>query len=170
MDAPESNRKLGLFRATLVGVGAIVGGGVLALAGTAFASAGLAAILAFVLNGVIAFATARSFAVMTRAYPQSGGSYVFAKMILSVRAAFAVGWMVWFAGIVAGVLYALGFAVYALIIAREAFAVAGAKSPPPGLPTTRPCSRWPGVPCAFTRCCCCAARPAAARLNRWARS
>ena len=129
LDAPESNRKLGLFRATLVGVGAIVGGGVLALAGTAFASAGLAAILAFVLNGVIAFATARSFAVMTRAYPQSGGSYVFAKMILSVRSAFAVGWMVWFAGIVAGVLYALGFAVYALIIAREAFLLAGTEPP-----------------------------------------
>lgn len=130
MDADDSRRNIGLVGATMIGVGAIVGGGVLALAGTAFASAGLAAILAFVLNGVIAFATARSFAVMTRAYPQSGGSYVFAKMILSVRSAFAVGWMVWFAGIVAGVLYALGFAVYALIIAREAFTLAGNEPPP----------------------------------------
>ena len=48
--------------ATMVGVGAIVGGGVLALAGTAFATAGPAALVAFALNGVIAFITARSFA------------------------------------------------------------------------------------------------------------
>lgn len=129
MNADDSKRNIGLVGATLIGVGAIVGGGVLALAGTAFANAGPAAILAFALNGVIAFATARSFAVMTRVYPQSGGSYVFAKMVLSVRSGFAVGWVVWFAGIVAGVLYALGFGVYALIILRELFHQTG--GPPP---------------------------------------
>lgn len=119
MDADDSRRSIGLVGATLIGVGAIVGGGVLALAGTAFASAGPAALLAFALNGVIALMTARSFAGMARAFPHSGGSYYFAKMILSVRAAFAFGWVVWFASIVAGVLYALGFAVYAVLIARE---------------------------------------------------
>lgn len=127
--ADETGRTLGLVRATLVGVGAIVGGGVLALAGTAFASAGPAALLAFAINGVIALVTARSFAGMARAFPHSGGSYYFAKMILSVRAAFAFGWVVWFASIVAGVLYALGFAVYALLIVREVFALAGHDAP-----------------------------------------
>jgi len=115
--------------ATMVGVGAIVGGGVLALAGTAFATAGPAALVAFALNGVIAFITARSFAGMSSAFPQSGGSYNFAKMVLSVRAAFAVGWVVWFASIVAGVLYALGFAVYAVIIIREIYAELGRDVP-----------------------------------------
>lgn len=94
MDADDSRRNIGLVGATMIGVGAIVGGGVLALAGTAFASAGPAALLAFALNGVIALVTARSFAGMARAFPQSGGSYYFAKMILSVRAAFAFGWVV----------------------------------------------------------------------------
>jgi amino acid transporter len=125
----RAGRSLGLYRATLVGVGAIVGGGVLALAGTAFAAAGPAAIVAFVLNGVIAFATARSFASMASAFPRSGGSYTFAKMVLSVRPAFAVGWVVWFASIVAGVLYALGFAVYAQIILQELMALAGRTAP-----------------------------------------
>lgn len=129
MDADDSRRNIGLVGATMIGVGAIVGGGVLALAGTAFASAGPAALLAFALNGVIALVTARSFAGMARAFPQSGGSYYFAKMILSVSAAFAFGWVVWFASIVAGVLYALGFAVYALLIAREVFAMVGAEPP-----------------------------------------
>ena len=100
-DATTTQRNIGLIGATMIGVGAIVGGGVLALAGTAFASAGPAALVAFALNGVIAFMTARSFASMASAFPQSGGSYNFAKMVLTVRAAFAVGWVVWFASIVA---------------------------------------------------------------------
>lgn len=129
MSAEVSKRNIGLVGATFIGVGAIVGGGVLALAGTAFASAGPAAILAFALNGVIAFATARSFAGMARAFPQSGGSYNFAKMVLSVRFAFAVGWVVWFASIVAAVLYALGFAVYAVLMIQETYHLLGKETP-----------------------------------------
>jgi APA family basic amino acid/polyamine antiporter len=47
-------RHIGLFGATAVGVGAIVGGGILALAGVAFATTGPGAMLAFALNGGIA--------------------------------------------------------------------------------------------------------------------
>ena len=87
-------RHLGLFEATGVGVGAIVGGGILALAGTAFAQTGAGAWLAFLLNGGIAFITALSFAELSTAFPQSGGTYLFAKRVLSVGAAFSVGWVV----------------------------------------------------------------------------
>ena len=120
---------MGLYGATLIGVGAIVGGGILALAGTAFAVAGPAAIVAFALNGVIALITAHSFAGMAAAFPQNGGSYTFAKMVLSVRAAFAVGWMVWFSSIAAGVLYALGFAVYGVLILEQLMPMAGQPMP-----------------------------------------
>jgi amino acid transporter len=109
----ETTRHLGLVGATSVGVGAIVGGGILALAGTAFATSGPAAILAFALNGGIALLTAASFAELATRFPQSGGTYTYAKRVLSIEAAFAVGWVVWFASIVAGVLYALGFAAFA---------------------------------------------------------
>jgi APA family basic amino acid/polyamine antiporter len=111
---PPLQRRLGIWGATAVGVGAIVGGGILALTGIACASAGPSAIVAFALNGVIAVLTALSFAEMSAAFPESGGAYTFAKKVLSVRAAFTIGWVVWFASIVAGVLYALGFAVYAV--------------------------------------------------------
>jgi amino acid transporter len=64
------------------------------------------------LVGVVAWVTAMSVAEISSAFPESGGAYTFAKKVLSVRAAFAVGWVLWFAYIVAGVLYALAFASF----------------------------------------------------------
>ena len=95
----ETGRNIGLLEATGVGVGAIVGGGILALAGVAFATTGPAAMVAFGLNGVIALLTALSFAEMASKFPESGGTYTFSKKVLSVEAAFVVGWVVWFASI-----------------------------------------------------------------------
>ncbi len=112
-------RSIGLAGATGVGIGAIVGGGILALAGVAYATTGPATLAVFAANGVIAVLTALSFAEMSTAFPESGGTYTFAKNVLSVRAAFAFGWVGWFASIVAGVLYALGFASYAAIALQE---------------------------------------------------
>ena len=66
-DGSEGQRTIGLIRATGIGVGAIVGGGVLALAGVAFATTGPGAILAFALNGIIALMTVHSFAASMRA-------------------------------------------------------------------------------------------------------
>lgn len=116
MNNPESDSKrtIGLFDAIGIGVGAIVGGGILALAGVTFAATGPGAFLAFFLNGVIAIATALSFAELSTAFPQSGGTYLFAKRVLSVGAAFSVGWIVWFASIVAAALYAIGFATFVM--------------------------------------------------------
>jgi basic amino acid/polyamine antiporter, APA family len=123
-DAPPSrSRQIGFFAATGIGVGAIVGGGVLVLGGAAFGAAGPGAILAFALNGLVAAIAACSFAEMSTAFPESGGAYMFAKKILSVRAAFGVGWILWFAYIVAAVLYALGFAEYALAFSRDTLKV-----------------------------------------------
>jgi len=112
MQETGTQRHLGLFDATGIGVSAIVGGGILALAGTAFAATGAAAWLAFLLNGCIAIITALSFAELSSAFPQSGGTYLFAKRVLSVGAAFSVGWVVWFASIVAAALYAVGFSTF----------------------------------------------------------
>lgn len=123
-------RRLGPVQATGVGVGAIVGGGILVLAGAAFQATGPSAILAFMLNGVVAVITALSFAEMSSMFPESGGAYAFAKKVLTVRAAFVVGWVLWFAYIVAGVLYALGFAEYALLALGEIWNAFGAPQPP----------------------------------------
>lgn len=116
----KTERTIGLLGAIGVGVGAIVGGGILALAGVAFATTGPSAILAFSLNGIIALITALSFAELSAAFPESGGTYVFSKKVLSIRAAFAVGWVVWFASIVAAVLYALGAGLFITILLEGA--------------------------------------------------
>lgn len=124
--ADDAGRTIGLSGATLVGVGAIVGGGILALAGVAFSVTGPSALLAFALNGLIALLTAFSFAEMSSAFPESGGTYTFAKKVMSVEAAFAVGWVVWFASIVAAVLYALGFGYFAaVVVGQMGSAIAG---------------------------------------------
>ena len=128
-NAPGIGRHLGLGGAVGVGVGAIVGGGILALAGAAFASTGPSAIVAFALNGVIALFTALSFAEVSSKFPESGGTYTFAKKVLSVEAAFVVGWIVWFASIVAAALYALGFAEFSRIVVLEAFNLTRQVSP-----------------------------------------
>jgi amino acid transporter len=122
-------RRIGVFGATLVGLGGILGGGLLILAGVAFEGAGPAAILAFALVGVVAWITAMSVAEISSAFPESGGAYTFAKKVLSVRAAFAVGWVLWFAYIVAGVLYALAFASFTVILLRGVLDAIGLGAP-----------------------------------------
>ncbi|MDB4445705.1 amino acid permease [bacterium] len=116
---------MGLVSATGIGVGAIVGGGILALAGVAFATTGPAAMLAFALNGLIAMLTALSLGEMASKFPESGGTYAFSRKVLSIEAAFAVGWIVWFASIVAAMLYAVGFGYFSVLLARECIDMLG---------------------------------------------
>jgi amino acid transporter len=113
---PTPERHVGQLDATLIGVGAIVGGGILALAGHALAMVGPAAIGVFALNGVVAYLTVRSFAALAVRYPVDGGAYAFARRVLSVHAAFAAGWVLGFAYIVAGALYAMGAGVFGAAI------------------------------------------------------
>jgi len=122
---PENERHIGLLSATGIGVGAIVGGGILALAGVAFATSGPAAMVAFALNGLIAMLTALSLGEMASKFPESGGTYAFSRKVLSVEAAFAVGWIVWFASIVAAMLYAVGFGYFSLVLLRESIELIG---------------------------------------------
>lgn len=121
----SEEHKLGLFGATSIGVGAIVGGGILALAGVAFAASGPGAMAAIAINGLLAMLTALSFAELASRFPQSGGAYNYARRVLSVEVAFVVGWIVWFASAVATVLYAMGFAVFARTILAELLAPSG---------------------------------------------
>lgn len=128
-EQPSNARTVGLVGATGVGVGAIVGGGVFVLAGIAYVEAGPAATLAFALNAVIAYVAAFSFAELATRFPENGGTYAFAKKVLSVRSAFAAGWVLWFAHIVTAVLYALGFATFTVIGLVEILSALGAKAP-----------------------------------------
>jgi APA family basic amino acid/polyamine antiporter len=122
--APEERTLLGLFGATMVGVGAMVGAGIFVLCGVAMENAGPGSILAFVLNGALATLTAMSFAELASAFPESGGSYVFAKKVFPIGGAFVAGWVLWLAYIAACALYSLGFASFLVYALEGAFGLA----------------------------------------------
>lgn len=105
-------RDLGLFDATMIGIGAMIGAGIFVLTGIAAGEAGPASILAFALNGVVTLLTAFAYAELASAVPRAGGGYSFVRMAFPGAAGFVAGWMLWFAYTVACSLYALGFAGY----------------------------------------------------------
>ncbi|UCH84352.1 MAG: amino acid permease, partial [Candidatus Latescibacterota bacterium] len=105
-------RDLGLFDASMIGIGAMIGAGIFVLTGIAAGEAGPASILAFALNGLVTLLTALSYAELASAYPKSGGGYSFIKKAFPGPVGFASGWMLWFSYIVACSLYALGFGSY----------------------------------------------------------
>jgi len=105
-------RDLGLFDATMIGVGAMIGAGIFVLTGIAAGEAGPASILAFVLNGAVTLLTAFAYAELASAIPRAGGGYSFVRMAYPGVVGYVAGWMLWFAYTVACSLYALGFAGY----------------------------------------------------------
>ncbi len=109
---PTFARDLGLFDATMIGVGAMIGAGIFVLTGIAAGEAGPASILAFALNGLVTLLTAFAYAELASAIPKAGGGYSFVKMAYPGAVGFVSGWMLWFAYTVACSLYALGFAGY----------------------------------------------------------
>jgi amino acid transporter/nucleotide-binding universal stress UspA family protein len=105
-------RNLGLFDATMIGIGAMIGAGIFVLTGMAAGEAGPGALLAFALNGVVTLLTALAYAELSSVYPKSGGGYSFIAKAFPGPAGFASGWMLWFCYIIACALYALGFGSY----------------------------------------------------------
>lgn len=129
---PAHSNRLGLYGATMVGVSAMLGAGIFVLSGVALRVAGPAATLAFALNGVIVILTAFSFAELASAFPESGGSYVFARKVFPIGGAFAAGWVLWLAYILAAALYGLGFASFLGYSVQMAGALVGSELVPPG--------------------------------------
>ncbi|MEE2669613.1 MAG: amino acid permease [Gemmatimonadota bacterium] len=105
-------RGLGLFDATMLGIGAMIGAGIFVLTGIAAGEAGPASILAFALNGVVTLLTAFAYAELATAIPEAGGGYAYVRRAFPGAVGFTAGWMLWFAYTVACSLYALGFAGY----------------------------------------------------------
>jgi amino acid transporter/nucleotide-binding universal stress UspA family protein len=115
-NAPEEvtlSRDLNLFTITMIGVGGMIGAGIFVLTGIAAGVAGPALVLAFFLNGLITVFTAMAYAELGSVLPKAGGSYFWVKEALGGAIGFLSGWMSWFASVVAGSLYGLGFGRFA---------------------------------------------------------
>ncbi len=106
----EPQAELGLLDATMIGMGAMIGAGVFVLTGLAAELTGPAVVVVFLLNGVVTGFTGLAYAELSSAIPKSGGGYAFVKEVFSDIVSFQMGWMLWFGYMIAGALYALGFA------------------------------------------------------------
>jgi len=105
-------RGIGLFDATMIGLGAIIGGGIFVVTGIVAGLAGPALIVSMLISAVIASFTAFSFSKLSIVLPKEGGVYGFAYEFISPLAGFIVGWMWISSNIFVGAAVSLGFASY----------------------------------------------------------
>lgn len=85
-------RRLGLFDAVVLGLGAMLGAGVFAAFGPAAAAAGSGLLIALALAAVVAYCNATASAQLAARYPESGGTYVYAGRRLGSLWGFLAGW------------------------------------------------------------------------------
>ncbi len=73
----SSDKKIGYWEATSIGIGGMVGGGIFAVLGLSVALTHGGAPLAFLLAGIVALVTAYSYARLSVTYPSQGGTVTF---------------------------------------------------------------------------------------------
>ena len=109
------SKSMGLWSATSIGVGAMVGAGIFSIFGTATQISGNAVYLSFILAGAIALLSTYSYAKLGVRYPSAGGPVEFLIQgfgdgILSG----GLNLLLWVGYIFGLALYAKGFAFYAM--------------------------------------------------------
>lgn len=85
-------RRLTTFDAVVLGLGSMVGAGVFAAIGPAAKAAGSWVLVGLALAACVSFANATSSAQLAAIYPESGGTYVYARERLGNYWGFLAGW------------------------------------------------------------------------------
>ncbi|MFA5221413.1 MAG: APC family permease [Methanoregula sp.] len=109
-------REIGLFGATALGIGAIIGSGIFIVTGIVAGIAGPAMIVSVIIAGAIAVFSAMSVAELGAYLPEEGGTYAYAQKLISPFAGFIAGWIWIFSNIFVGAAVSLGFAYYFVTI------------------------------------------------------
>ena len=104
------DRRLGLIGALSIGLGAMLGGGIYVIAGTAAGIIGPALVMAYLATGILTIFTAINYAELACSIPKQGGGYTFAQDTIGGFPAFLTGWFLLIGNIVACGLYALAVA------------------------------------------------------------
>ena len=106
-------RELGLFEATSIGLGTMIGGGIFILPSIAVTRAGPASAVSFVLAGLVSLLSAASHAeVATDMQDSEGGGYQYVHRALGPLFGTVVGWGMLLGFVFATAFYAIGFAEY----------------------------------------------------------
>lgn len=114
MSSPLLKRELGVFGATLMGLGSIVGTGVFVSIGIAAEIAGPGVILAVGIAALVAVCNGLNSAQLAANHPVSGGTYEYGYKYLNPWLGFTAGWMFLLAKTASAATAALGFAGYFL--------------------------------------------------------
>jgi APA family basic amino acid/polyamine antiporter len=109
---PVLKREIGLFGATALGIGAIIGSGIFIVTGIVAGIAGPGMIVSVIIAGIIAVFSAMSVAELAAFLPKEGGTYAYAQHLISPFAGFTAGWIWIFSNIFVGAAVSLGFAQY----------------------------------------------------------
>ncbi|HEY3494498.1 MAG TPA: APC family permease [Polyangiaceae bacterium] len=106
-------RALTTFDATCIGINAIVGSGIYLFPGKLAEALGPAAILAWVLTGVLCLPLAFTFASLGAGEDRAGGAFRYVERAFGTAPAFVVGWSAWVTSVVSWAAVANGAAGYA---------------------------------------------------------
>ncbi|MEE2523390.1 APC family permease [Pseudarthrobacter sp. J75] len=88
----QLKRTLGVFDASAIGLGSMLGAGVFVVFAPASSLAGQYLILAVLIAGAVAYCNAVASAVLAARYPASGGTYVYGRKQLGEWPGFLAGW------------------------------------------------------------------------------
>jgi APA family basic amino acid/polyamine antiporter len=109
---PKLKRSLGLWMATALVIGNMVGSGVFLLPSALAGEAGPASIFALVLTGIGAMLLAVVFATLGRAFPREGGPYAYARRAFGDYVGFQTAWGYWIAAWAGNAAIAIAFVGY----------------------------------------------------------
>lgn len=112
MAAPILKRELGLFGATVTGLGSILGTGAFVSIGLASGMWGDAVIWAIPLAGLVAVFNGLSSAFLAGRFPVAGGTYEYGYRALNQWFGFTAGWLFLLAKTASAASAALGVALY----------------------------------------------------------
>ena len=109
---PTLKRSMGLWMATALVVGNMVGSGIFTLPAALSGEAGPASIVALAFTGLGAMLLALVFANLGRAHPRTGGPYYYARRAFGDFVGFQTAWAYWIAAWVGNAAIAVAFAGY----------------------------------------------------------
>jgi APA family basic amino acid/polyamine antiporter len=112
--AQQLRRELGVFGATMLGLGSIIGTGIFVSVGIGAGVAGPAVIIAIALAAFVATCNGLNSAQLAASHPVSGGTYEYGYTYLNPHLGFTAGWMFLLAKSASAATAALGFAGYVL--------------------------------------------------------
>lgn len=109
-------RGLGLFDVFAIAAGAMISSGLFILPGLAYAKCGPAAILSYIIAGILVLPTAFSKAELVTAMPKAGGDYFYITRSMGFAAGTIAGMASWFSLSLKSAFALVGMSIFALFL------------------------------------------------------